>query len=86
MWEKVGGRAVQGRGDAKMGVWPIGQGQFIRGQECWKDVPRGGGVQRRGEALSHSDPRFELPHKQASLEWVKTGLGEGKGEGQVQAD
>ena len=28
----------------------------------------GGGVQRRGAALSHSDPRFELPHKQASLE------------------
>ena len=45
MWERVGGRAVQGRGDeAKMGVWPIGQGQFLRGQECWEEVgSRGGG-------------------------------------------
>lgn len=43
----------------------------------------------RGAALSHSDPRFEahkLPPKQASLERVETGLGEGRGEGQAQAD
>lgn len=30
MWERVGGRAVQGRGDeAKMGVWPVGHGHVV---------------------------------------------------------
>ena len=85
-----GGRSGLCRGEGTRQRWGVARmtGQVLNGTGVL-EVQRGGGVQRRGAALSHSDPRFEahkLPPKQAILEWVETGLGEGRGEGQAQAD